>query len=84
MPRAGMLFGLYLILYSISQFFIFFVRTEPYVAFGLKQAQLTAVITFMVGVGLTLYLSRHGPPLGSQRNAGTIPSSSAASAVDTG
>jgi phosphatidylglycerol---prolipoprotein diacylglyceryl transferase len=58
--RAGLLFALYLMLYSFSQFCIFFVRAEPVTALGLKQAQLTAIVTFAAGVALFAYLQRHG------------------------
>jgi phosphatidylglycerol---prolipoprotein diacylglyceryl transferase len=81
--RAGMLFGLYLTLYSVSQFFIFFIRTEPVVAFGLKQAQLTAIITFAVGLGLMIYLSRHGPAVEHRGGAELLPTVGTASAVET-
>lgn len=56
MPLSGMLFALYLMLYSMSQFGIFFLRDEPVTAFGLKQAQLSAVVTFAVGAALYTYL----------------------------
>ena len=61
MPRSGLLFALYLMLYAISQFAIFFVRTEPFTALGLKQAQLTAIAVFLVGLGLFTYVWRNGP-----------------------
>jgi phosphatidylglycerol:prolipoprotein diacylglycerol transferase len=51
--RAGMLFFIYIFLYSISQFLIFFVRDNTIVFFGnidthLKQAQLTALVVMAV------------------------------------
>jgi phosphatidylglycerol---prolipoprotein diacylglyceryl transferase len=58
MPRAGMLFALYLISYSIGQFLLFFVRMEPAVAFGLRQAQLTALVVMVVGAALAWWLMR--------------------------
>ncbi len=61
--RAGVLFAAYLMLYSISQFLIFFVRDEPLVLAGLKQAQLTAVVTLVVGAALFVYLYQKGPLL---------------------
>ena len=81
MPRSGMLFALYLMLYSISQFLIFFVRTEPFVALGLKQAQLTAVVTFCIGLGLMAYLSRKGPPQ-ERQSSGDVPHQPAATVVE--
>jgi len=52
---AGGLFLLYLILFSLLRFFIFFVRgnVDP-VAFGLKNAQLTALAILMVAVPLLI------------------------------
>jgi phosphatidylglycerol:prolipoprotein diacylglycerol transferase len=58
--RSGMLFACYLLLYSLSQFLIFFVRTEPTVFAGLKQAQVTSIVTFIVGLALLAYLQRKG------------------------
>lgn len=59
-PRSGVLFALYLVLYSVSQFGIFFVRTEPITAFGLKQAQITAIATLVAGIVILAYLWRNG------------------------
>ena len=45
----GMLFGVYLVLYSAGRFVISFARTEPNVyAFGLLQAQLIALLLIVV------------------------------------
>ena len=63
MPRGGLLFALYLMMYAISQFAIFFVRTEPVTLIGLKQAQLTAIGVFILGAVLFAYLQRNGPKL---------------------
>jgi phosphatidylglycerol:prolipoprotein diacylglycerol transferase len=54
LPDGG-LFLIYLILFSVLRFFIFFVRgsVEP-VAFGLKNAQLTAIAILMVAVPLLI------------------------------
>ncbi len=59
--RQGMLFVVYLIGYSVGQFLLFFLRTEPLVAFGLKQAQVTALVVLVVALGLGVYLLRKGP-----------------------
>lgn len=61
MSRGGQLFALYLMLYALSQFCVFFVRNEPITAFGLKQAQLSAIVTFAVGAALFAYFARSGP-----------------------
>ncbi|MCL4535282.1 MAG: prolipoprotein diacylglyceryl transferase [Chloroflexi bacterium] len=61
MPRSGLLFAVYLIGYSLGQFGIFFLRTEPLVAFGLKQAQVTALVVLVAALALTAWLaSRRG------------------------
>jgi phosphatidylglycerol:prolipoprotein diacylglycerol transferase len=54
LPNGG-LFLAYLILFSVLRFFIFFVRgsVEP-VAFGLKNAQLTAIAILMVTLPLLI------------------------------
>lgn len=83
MPRSGMLFGLYLMLYSVSQFFIFFVRSEAFVAFGLKQAQLTAVATFAVALGLMLYLNRQGPPVEKRSSTIAPPNGTSKPSIET-
>jgi phosphatidylglycerol:prolipoprotein diacylglycerol transferase len=55
----GELFGLYLMLYAASQFAIFFIRaSEPVTLIGLKQAQLTAIPIFVLGVIVFAYTSR--------------------------
>jgi phosphatidylglycerol---prolipoprotein diacylglyceryl transferase len=58
MPRSGMLFVLYLISYSIGQFALFFVRMEPAVALGLKQAQWTALVVMAAAAVLGWWLMR--------------------------
>lgn len=42
--KPGMLFVVYLTGYSLGQFALFFLRTEPLVALGLKQAQVTSLV----------------------------------------
>lgn len=53
----GALFLMYLILFSVLRFFLFFVRgnVDP-VAFGLKNAQLTAAAILAVGVPIFVWL----------------------------
>lgn len=62
MPRGG-LFLAYLILFSVLRFFIFFVRgSVPTVAFGLKNAQLTALAIVVVSLPIVIIMtqrSRH-------------------------
>ena len=54
----GMLAMLYLILYSISQFFIFFVRDNIVILGGLKQAQVTALVVIALTLPVVAYLLR--------------------------
>jgi phosphatidylglycerol---prolipoprotein diacylglyceryl transferase len=55
--RGGVLFFMYIFLYSISQFLIFFVRDNEVIFWGLKQAQLTAIAVMLVAaVGLWWYM----------------------------
>ncbi len=60
--KTGVFFAIYLALYSISQFIVFFFRgSEPITPFlgvnALKQAQWTAIFTFILA-GVVYYLAR--------------------------
>jgi hypothetical protein len=57
---AGMLFVLYLSLYCVGQFILFIWRDNDIVAFGLKQAQITAVVVQALVV-LAAYLILERP-----------------------
>lgn len=48
MAKPGLLFVVYLAGYSLGQFGLFFLRTEPLVALGLKQAQWSALAALVV------------------------------------
>jgi len=48
----GTLFALWLVLYSVGQFFLFFARANAIVLLGLKQAQWTAIGVTLVAVPL--------------------------------
>jgi phosphatidylglycerol---prolipoprotein diacylglyceryl transferase len=54
----GMLAMLYVLLYSISQFFIFFLRDNVVVLGGLKQAQVTALVVIALTLPVIAYLLR--------------------------
>jgi phosphatidylglycerol:prolipoprotein diacylglycerol transferase len=56
LPRTGMLFWLYLLLYSVARFFITFFRVDTIVAFGLTQAQLVAIGSMLVSLWFLVYL----------------------------
>src|SRR5205823_969763 len=49
---------IYLVLYSISQFFIFFVRDNIVILGGLKQAQVTALVVIALTLPVIAYLLR--------------------------
>jgi phosphatidylglycerol---prolipoprotein diacylglyceryl transferase len=62
----GVLFWIYACLYSFGRFWLSFIRLDADFLFGLKEAQVVSVLTFMIGVPLILYLlGRH------QREAAT-------------
>lgn len=53
LKTPGLLATVYLVGYSVTQFVVFFLRySEPVVAFGLKQAQLTSIVVFLLALGL--------------------------------
>jgi prolipoprotein diacylglyceryltransferase len=53
-----MLAMLYIVLYSVSQFFIFFVRDNVVVLGGLKQAQVTSLVVIALTLPVIAYLLR--------------------------
>jgi phosphatidylglycerol---prolipoprotein diacylglyceryl transferase len=63
----GMLAMSYIVLYSISQFFIFFVRDNIIILGGLKQAQVTSLVVIALTLPVIAYLLRKerlaAPPL---------------------
>lgn len=79
LARPGLLTAAYLALYSVSQFLLFFIRTEPLVLGGLKQAQVTALLVLAAAVVLFWWLRNrperefaetgrlHGPVKGPAR-----------------
>jgi phosphatidylglycerol---prolipoprotein diacylglyceryl transferase len=54
----GLLAMLYVLLYSISQFFIFFLRDNIVILGGLKQAQVTAIVVIILTIPIIVYLLR--------------------------
>jgi phosphatidylglycerol---prolipoprotein diacylglyceryl transferase len=62
-PRAfGWLFFVYLALQSVGRFVVEFIRLNPPVLLGLSEAQLIAVVMFIVGAGMVVYLWNKPPP----------------------
>lgn len=65
----GVLFWIYASLYSLGRFGISFLRLDAEFLFGLKEAQIVSLLTFMIGIPLILYLvGRY------QRSSSTQPS----------
>jgi phosphatidylglycerol:prolipoprotein diacylglycerol transferase len=62
LPRTGMIFWTYLLLYSIGRFFITFFRQDTIAVFGLTQAQLVALGTGAVAVWALVYLLTRPAP----------------------
>jgi phosphatidylglycerol:prolipoprotein diacylglycerol transferase len=56
LPRAGMIFWIYLLLYSFGRFVISFYRQDTITAFGLTQAQLVALGSGAVAIWALVYL----------------------------
>src|SRR3982074_323265 len=54
----GMLAMIYIVLYSVSQFFIFFVRDNVVILGGLKQAQVTSLVVIALTLPIIAYLLR--------------------------
>ncbi len=65
-PQAGALFVLYLPMYAVSQFVVFFWRANSITAFGLKQAQLSAIVLFALSL-VVIALWRRFPNLNAGR-----------------
>ncbi len=55
---AGMLAMIYIVLYSVSQFFIFFLRDNIVILGGLKQAQVTSLVVIALALPVIAYLLR--------------------------
>ncbi len=55
---AGMLAVIYVVLYSVSQFFIFFLRDNIVILGGLKQAQVTSLVVIALALPVIAYLLR--------------------------
>ena len=54
----GMLAMIYIVLYSVSQFFIFFLRDNIVILGGLKQAQVTSLVVIALMLPVIAYLLR--------------------------
>ncbi|MCL5959273.1 MAG: prolipoprotein diacylglyceryl transferase [Chloroflexi bacterium] len=58
LPRPGLLFTTYVILYSVGQFVLFFWRDNEVIFWGLKNAQYTALVTVVAMLLFWWWLSR--------------------------
>jgi len=59
LKKPGLLTTVYLIGYAITQFLVFFLRdSEPIVGYGLKQAQLTSIVVFVIALGIAYWRLR--------------------------
>lgn len=56
---AGMLAMIYIVAYSVSQFFIFFLRDNIVILGGLKQAQVTSLVVIALTLPVIAYLLRN-------------------------
>jgi phosphatidylglycerol---prolipoprotein diacylglyceryl transferase len=66
-PCPGGLFVTYLAMYAISQFGIFFLRANSITLFGLKQAQLSAIVLFAIAIALGAFWYRTSVPRDNAR-----------------
>jgi phosphatidylglycerol---prolipoprotein diacylglyceryl transferase len=75
LKTPGLLAVVYYLGYAISQFLVFFLRdSEPIVAFGLKQAQLTSAVVFILALGLAVWRLRAAPRAEPTVEAEALPS----------
>jgi phosphatidylglycerol:prolipoprotein diacylglycerol transferase len=66
-PRAGVTFMSYVVLYAILRVFVSFLRLDTEVLLGLRTAQLIAIGTAPLGLAALIYLLRTPPATGSGR-----------------
>ena len=57
----GMLFALYIALYSVGRFMITFLREDRIWAYGLQEAQYIAILVLLVTVPLLIIKARRAP-----------------------
>jgi phosphatidylglycerol---prolipoprotein diacylglyceryl transferase len=66
-PRAGVTFMSYVLLYAILRVFVSFLRLDTEVLLGLRTAQLIAIVTAPLGLAALIYLLRTPPATGPRR-----------------
>lgn len=57
LPRNGMVFVVYMSLYAFGRFFITFTRVDTKVILGLTQAQVIAVVMFVVAIPILAWMA---------------------------
>jgi phosphatidylglycerol:prolipoprotein diacylglycerol transferase len=72
-PRPGVIAALYLAGYAVTQFVVFFWRDNSITALGLKQAQLTSIVTLAASIVLMWWLLHHDSHLRPSRGARADP-----------
>jgi prolipoprotein diacylglyceryl transferase len=68
-PRDGMLFWIFLLLYSVGRFFVQFYRIDSVFAIGLSQAQLLSVLSAMVAIWFLVYQMNRSRKLAPSRSS---------------
>jgi phosphatidylglycerol:prolipoprotein diacylglycerol transferase len=69
----GWLFVIYIFGYCVGQFGIFFLRANSVLWLGLKQAQWTAIVVFVLTIPVALWLYRHPAQVTRQETATPAP-----------
>ena len=80
----GTLFTVWLVLYSVGQFFLFFGRANSVVLLGLKQAQLTAIVTVLLAVPAYLLWRRYYLERTERRDQEQLPEPAQTASTGTG
>lgn len=74
--KKGQVFSLYVMLYAVERFFLEFLRGDYVnITLGLKSAQMTSVIAFVIALAVFLYLQWHGTVDTSDKGQQNTPSS---------
>ena len=60
---VGVLFWIYVVLYSVIRLVVGFFRFDNVVAFGLGQAQIIGLVGIAIGVPLAIWTARRPQPL---------------------
>src|SRR5262249_7400213 len=60
-PRAGVTFFSYVLLYGVMRLAVSFLRLDDEVVFGLRTAQIVAIATIPPAIAMIIYLLRTAP-----------------------